>query len=286
MSPLVTIGLPFYNNASTLELTIKSVFAQTYSNWELILLNDGSTDESLQIAKKFSDKRIRLISDGTNKGLIYRLNQIALLAKGEYLARMDADDLMQPTRIEKQMQLLLKDPTLDLVDTGAYSINENGLPTGKRGLEDINTNPKHILTHAMLLHASVIGKTSWFLNNPYDKNFLRAEDYELWCRTFSFSKFVRIKEPLYIVREGKINVKNYLKSSQTIRRIIKKYWRGILSFAEMKKAITILRLKEFAYQSFSLLNAHHLLVNTRNKTLPQQEKDEVEKIIEAIKNRR
>lgn len=284
MEELVTIGLPFYNNEATLDLAIKSVLAQTYNNWELILLNDGSTDNSLNIAKQFNDSRIKLVYDGQNKGLIYRLNQIATLATGKYLARMDADDLMQPTRIENQMRLLLNDSTLDLVDTGAYSINENGLPTGKRGLEDINTNPKHILTHAMLLHASVVGKTSWFLNNPYDKNFLRAEDYELWCRTFSFSKFARVKEPLYIVREGKINVKNYLKSSQTIRSIIKKYWRGVLSFAEMKKAITILRLKEFAYQSFSLLNAHHLLVNTRNKTLPQQEKDEVEKIIEAIKN--
>jgi hypothetical protein len=182
------------------------------------------------------------------------------------------------------MQFLLKNPEVDVVDTGAYSISENGIPTGKRGLENINTNPKYVLTHAMLLHASVVGKTAWFLKNPYDKVFIRAEDYELWCRTFSFSKFGRVKEPLYIVREGKINVKNYLRSSQTIRNIIKKYGPGILSFFELNKAIAVLRLKEFTYQFFSLADAHHFLVNTRNKALTQQERSEVLKVIGDIEN--
>jgi glycosyltransferase involved in cell wall biosynthesis len=283
LEELVTIGLPFYNNQATLELAVKSVFAQTYFNWELILLDDGSTDNSLIIAKKFSDERIRIISDKTNKGLIFRLNQIASLAKGKYLARMDADDAIHPERIEKQMQFLLKNPDIDLVDTGAYSINKNEVATGKRGLNDINNNPKYILTHAMLLHGSVVGKTSWFLNNPYDKKYVRAEDYELWCRTFRHSKFGRIKEPLYIVREGKINVKNYLKSSQTIRKIITKYHKGILSFIEFKKAIFILRFKEFMYRVFSIINAHHFLVNTRNEALNENEKKHVADLISKIK---
>src|SRR5690349_23370493 len=131
LEELVTIGLPFYNNQSTLELAIKSVFAQTYKNWELLLVNDGSTDGSLEIAKKIIDKRVQLISDGSNKGLIFRLNQIASLAKGKYLARMDADDLMHPLRIEKQIKFLQQHQDTDLVDTGAYSINENENPIGK-----------------------------------------------------------------------------------------------------------------------------------------------------------
>src|SRR5690242_569481 len=107
MSPVVTIGLPFYNNRSTLELAIKSVIAQTYSNWNLILLDDGSTDGSREIAKNYvDDDKISLISDGINKGLICRLNQLAHLATGKYLARMDADDLMDPERIKKQVEYL------------------------------------------------------------------------------------------------------------------------------------------------------------------------------------
>ena len=284
MSELVTIGLPFYNDRLTLELSIKSIFAQTYKNWELILVDDGSTDGSLNIAKKITDKRVRIISDEKNKGLIFRLNQIASLAKGKYLARMDADDLMQPTRIEKQVEFLENNPDVDLVDTGAYSIYRNEVPKGKRGLNDINTDAKQVIKRAMLLHASVAGKTNWFINNPYNEEYVRAEDYELWCRTFKYSKFGRIKEPLYIVREGKINIKNYLKSSQTIRKIVKKYGPGVLSFFDLKKTLFILRSKEFAYQLFSIINVHHVLVNTRNKKLISEEQNKVTEIIDQIKN--
>jgi len=283
LSELVTIGLPFYNDHLTLELAIKSVFAQTYKNWELILVDDGSTDGSLNIAKKITDKRVRLISDGKNKGLIFRLNQIASLAKGKYLARMDADDLMEPKRIEKQIEYLINNPNIDLVDTAAYSIYRDGVAKGKRGLEDINLEAKQIIKHAMLLHASVVGKTSWFVKNPYDKEYVRAEDYELWCRTFRYSKFGRIKEPLYIVREGKINVRNYLKSSKTIRKIVKKYGPGILSFFDLNRTLFILRSKEFAYWLFSIFNMHHILVNTRNKKLTPDEQKHVIEIINQLK---
>ena len=227
---------------------------------------------------------MRIISDEKNKGLIFRLNQIASLAKGKYLARMDADDLMQPTRIEKQVEFLENNPDVDLVDTGAYSIYRNEVPKGKRGLNDINTDAKQVIKRAMLLHASVAGKTNWFINNPYNEEYVRAEDYELWCRTFKYSKFGRIKEPLYIVREGKINIKNYLKSSQTIRKIVKKYGPGVLSFFDLKKTLFILRSKEFAYQLFSIINVHHVLVNTRNKKLISEEQNKVTEIIDQIKN--
>jgi hypothetical protein len=157
------------------------------------------------------------------------------------------------------------------------------VPKGKRGLNDINSGAKQVIKHAMLLHASVLGKTKWFLTNPYNPNYVRAEDYELWCRTFRYSKFGRIKEPLYIVREGKINIKNYLKSSQTIRRIVKKYGPGILSFFDLNKTLFILKSKEFIYQLFSIINVHHVLVNTRNKKLNREEQNLVTEIINQIK---
>jgi len=191
---------------------------------------------------------------------------------------------MQPTRIEKQVEFLENNPDVDLVDTGAYSIYRNEVPKGKRGLNDINTDAKQVIKRAMLLHASVAGKTNWFINNPYNEEYVRAEDYELWCRTFKYSKFGRIKEPLYIVREGKINIKNYLKSSQTIRKIVKKYGPGVLSFFDLKKTLFILRSKEFAYQLFSIINVHHVLVNTRNKKLISEEQNKVTEIIDQIKN--
>src|SRR5690554_4188978 len=92
--PSVSIGIPFFNAEAYLLDAIKSVFAQTHQNWELILLDDGSTDRSLEIARSIDDPRVRVYSDGQNKHLAARLNEIARLARYEYLARMDADDLM------------------------------------------------------------------------------------------------------------------------------------------------------------------------------------------------
>src|SRR4030066_138114 len=97
--PLVTVGIPFFNNQDTLPDAIRSIFAQSFQDWELLLLDDGSTDGSLQIAQSIDDPRVRVISDGCNRKLPARLNQIIDLARGQYIARMDADDLCGITRL-------------------------------------------------------------------------------------------------------------------------------------------------------------------------------------------
>jgi glycosyltransferase involved in cell wall biosynthesis len=273
MIPELTIGLPFYNDKKTLEQALKSVLVQTYQNWELVLIDDGSSDGSLEIARQLKDPRIRLISDGENKGLIARLNQVVQVATGKYIARMDADDLMDKTRLEKQMNYLRNHPDIDLVDTGVYSIDQDGIPVGKRGLQDIATNPKEILRHAMLIHASVVGKRSWFLSNPYNNEFTRAEDYELWCRTFRHSAFARIKEPLYIVREGKVNVKNYVRSMKTLRHVFRVHGPATFSFVELQVELLKSRLKATIYQGFSLFNKQDILSKKRNVPLTDQERN-------------
>lgn len=282
MQPLVSIGLPFYNNRETLILAVQSIFAQTYQNWELLLIDDGSSDEGHLLVASLKDSRVKLMRDGQNKGLIARLNQLAQIAGGEFLARMDADDLMDPLRIEKQMNVLINNPSIDLVDAGTYSIDENGTPQGKRGLGEINYNPKHVLKNAMLLHASVIGKRTWFLQNPYDKDYTRAEDYELWCRTFRHSKFARVQEPLYIVREGRVNISNYAKSSNTIRKIFKKYGPAILSSSELRAEIFKSHLKVLAYRLFAFFNQHNYLSRKRNIPLREDEKEKVRSIMKQI----
>ncbi|GEC73204.1 Glycosyltransferase involved in cell wall bisynthesis [Flavobacterium flevense] len=281
--PLVSVVVPFYNNEATLLDTIKSVFIQTYKNWELILLNDGSTDKSLEIANSIKDKRVRVVSDGNNRGLVYRLNQSPSLAQGNYIARMDADDLMHPQRIEKQMAFFLNDDKLDLVDTGAYSIDEEGEPAGIRGLVAIKYDEKFIINNAMLLHASIIGKKEWFLNNQYDKIYVRAEDRELWLRTYKYSKFARVKEPLYIVREGKVNIRNYVQSVKTVRKILRTYGPGIFSKKELKKELLKTYLKTFIIELTGLLNIHHYITKRRNNSLTIEQRKELSKILNEIK---
>ena len=123
---MVTIGLPFYNAEKYLALAIESVLQQTYTDWELLLLDDGSTDNSLSIAQSYAqkDSRIKVISDGKNKNLATRLNELPSLAQGLYLARMDADDMMHPARIERQLAVLETHPEIDVLGTNAYIIND------------------------------------------------------------------------------------------------------------------------------------------------------------------
>lgn len=280
--PLVTIAIPFYNNARTLVSAIQSVYAQTYPNWELILLNDGSTDGSLTLVAELSDPRVRIVDDNQNRGLVYRLNQIPGLANGKYIARMDGDDMMHPTRIAKQVALLESQPEIDLVDTAAYFIDSNESPVAKIGMEAISRRPQDVIKKAMLIHASVVGKKSWFLANRYDPDYVRAEDYELWCRTYSRSRFERIQEPLYIIRGGHINVENYRSSMATMRRILTNY--GPLTLTGWEKRVEIAKtyLKSGIYTIFGRLNMQHKLVALRGKTLDRAEVNDVCNLLRII----
>ena len=113
---LVTIAIPAYNCQEYIDYAVQSVINQTYKNWELLLLDDGSTDGTLQKLKAYeTDDRIRIISDGQNRGLIYRLNQSINLAHGRYYARMDADDIMLIHRVQSQIDFLEKNPSIDVV---------------------------------------------------------------------------------------------------------------------------------------------------------------------------
>lgn len=284
---MLTIGLPFYNNELTLSNAIKSLLIQTYTDWELILIDDGSTDNSLSIAKQIinSDKRITLVSDGVNRGLIHRLNQIIDMAKGEYIARMDSDDMMMPEKLERQMKILHENDAIDVIDTAAYIINEKDQPIGMRGMDDLNSwNKKKVLQKGLLFHPTIIAKTSWYKKNRYDKGFIRSEDFELWCRTYDHTVFSRIYEPLFIYREGNVNIQNYVLSNQTILKIIRKYGPEVLTRTELITEIFKTRLKKYLYYTFSIFNMQYTLSSKRNMKLNKFQVDEVKGVISRIKN--
>ena len=123
-TPLVTIGIPCYNVGRFIALSIKSVLAQTYTNFELIITDDGSTDNTVDEIRKFNDSRIIMIVDGENHGISYRLNQQIDMAKGYIFIRMDGDDIMFPNRVEKQVKYLQEHPNIDVVGTGAVIIDD------------------------------------------------------------------------------------------------------------------------------------------------------------------
>lgn len=270
--PLVTVAISFFNNQHSIVDAIASVLNQTLTDWQLILIDDGSTDQSLALARQFTDERIRLIADGQNKGLVARLNQSVALADGAYYARMDADDVMHPERLQKQVDFLRQHAEVDVVDTAMYVMDQDGNITGKRDRR-VTSDPTlwTLLSGKVPHHATVMGKIAWFRANPYDPVYVRAEDYELWCRTFSNSLFAHIPSPLYFVREGKVNVSNYRKSQRTARVVIRRYGYRHLNPARMLALIIATYGKEVIYGFMGLLNAQHILTDTRNMNMQSDE---------------
>lgn len=200
----ISIGIPFYNAEKYLAFAIQSVVNQSYKNWELILIDDGSTDKSLEIAKIFenSDPRIRVISDGLNKRLPARLNQLINESKYEYIARMDADDIMHPERLERQVNYIDLNPELDLVATGIVSIDTENNIHSYRCVNSIVTNVD-INTGFPIAHPTVLARKSWYKRHYYTEDYPRSEDYDLWCRASASNdlKIAILPDKLLFYRE-------------------------------------------------------------------------------------
>lgn len=123
-NPLVTVILPVYNRPSVLH-TINSVLKQTYQNFELLIVDNASTDETQGVIKKIKDKRIRLVINEVNRGQTYSINRGLRLARGVYIARIDADDLMLPTRLEKQVAFMEQYPEYGLCGSWVQYITDD-----------------------------------------------------------------------------------------------------------------------------------------------------------------
>jgi glycosyltransferase involved in cell wall biosynthesis len=208
-TPLVSIGLSFRNARSSLAMSIRSVQNQTFRDWEMILVDDGSDDDSGSIAATFAakDARITFKSDGKRLGLPSRLNQIIALSRGPFFARMDSDDLCFPARLESQLAILSLTPELDLVGGRALVFRDDGELLGRLPFREthaeIVSNPWNWIP---LVHPTWLGRRSWFLRFPYDPRFKKAQDQELLLRSFSQSRFHCCLEPVLAYRQDRLSM--------------------------------------------------------------------------------
>lgn len=279
----VSIGIPFCNNASTLVNAIRSVFAQTYTDWELILVSDGLADRSLEIARAVDDPRVRVFYDGINRGLSYRLNQIAQYASGQYLFRMDADDMMFPDRVKQQMSFLEKHPDIDVIGAKMCTIDRDCHPIGIRGREVLNKQSRSVLRRGLFIHVSVAGKRDWFRQNPYDGFFLRAQDHELWCRTHRDSRFAFIPEPLMFVSEVEsFQLYKYFQSSRIERKIFRTYGPVLVGRPYTGFLLLESYLKSAVYILFYMLHISDFLIRRRNVPIEQKQYLELRRTIKYI----
>jgi glycosyltransferase involved in cell wall biosynthesis len=195
-SPLVTVLLPVQNGASTLSNAIQSILNQSYSHWELLILDDGSNDDTLQIAQCFSDARIQIVHDGQHRGIVARLNQGISLARGAYIARMDADDVSHPQRLEKQVAFLEGNSNVDLVGSAIRLM----LPNNASKVRTFPLNHAEIVAQPWkktlsMAHPTWCGRVAWFRQWQY-RDFWRNEDQELLLRASETSVYANLPDVL------------------------------------------------------------------------------------------
>lgn len=190
--------MPVYNAGTYLHASVLSIIRQSFASWELILIDDASSDGSMATLKNLKDPRIRIVFGKKNRGLAVRLNQAVGLARGAYFARMDQDDICHPERLEKQISFLIKNPHVDLLGCACLTIDNRNQITGR-----LNCPTKHSQICQspwkgfLLAHPSWMGKTKWFRQNPYQvpAPYL-CEDQELLSRP-PFRQFCKLARGLF-----------------------------------------------------------------------------------------
>jgi glycosyltransferase involved in cell wall biosynthesis len=231
-SPLVSVVMSVYNGETYLREAIDSVLHQSYSNFEFIIINDGSSDKSLPIIKSYTDNRIILIDNDGNKGLIYSLNKGLEIAKGAYIARMDADDVCLPERFDLQVNQFLNNPKAMIIGSDYYLLTENKL----RYIKNINDSDyqKAVLLFApCFCHPTVMMKNIFNEKSIYyNQNFIHAEDYKLWTDLYAFGDYLNINKPLLKYRNHSSQISNLKKDSQlTISSLIREQYLKQLNFS-------------------------------------------------------
>lgn len=226
LQPLITIALPIYNAEKTLACAVSSIISQSFEDWELLLLDDGSTDSSLALAQGFlNDPRILVISDKTNLGISARLNQALDMARGRYFCRMDADDISFPGRIEKQFLYLEQHPQIDLCASSVVVFKNDG---SLSGVVTVAQHHSQISRRAWngfhFPHPTWFGKTAWFRLWRYSISASGAEDQLLLYRSFRQSCFAGIPEVLLAYREDSRSLRKMFS-----RRLV--FWRVIATSA-------------------------------------------------------
>lgn len=228
--PLISVLLPVYNSEKYVKSSIESILNQTYTNFEIIVVDDGSSDNTEAIIKKIQDKRVNYYKNEKNLTLAPTLNKGLLLCRGKYIARMDADDVSLPERFQKQVDFLEKNPDYLLVGS-AYYVERDGVLKGVR---------RHVLSYkklkSKLLFGNNISHPSVMINRQllldsgelYNEAFRYAQDYDLWTRLIINYKMGNLFDPLIIYRRYE-GVSSMEKSSITNENFMKSQINYILN---------------------------------------------------------
>ena len=236
--PTVSVIIPTYNRAHLIGRAIKSVLNQTYQDFEIIVVNDGSTDNTEEVVKSFSDKRIKYIWHEKNKGAAAARNTGIKIAKGEYIAFQDSDDEWFPNKLEKQMKIFKKEsPNLGIVYTGFYRIKDSE----KKYIPSHEIVKKEGSIYEELLKGSFITTQSILVRKEcfkkvgiFDENLPRLQDWELVIRLSKYYEFKCIDEPLLISYYTTDSISaNHKALIEALELILTKHYKNFNNYKEI-----------------------------------------------------
>lgn len=198
-APRVSVVMAVHNGAPYLREAVESILAQTFTEFEFIIIDDGSTDATASILAEYGDPRLRLVRNAANIGLTRSLNKGLTLAQGKYIARMDADDVSLPERLAIQVAHLDAHPDVGLLGTGYYLINEDG----ERFTDTAPAQPLthteirwQLLFHNAFCHSSVMFWRPDSVLGMYDEQIVYAQDYALFARLASLMQMTNLPDLL------------------------------------------------------------------------------------------
>ena len=277
-TPLITVVLPVFNGGEYLRLAVRSILEQSFDEWELLIIDDGSSDSAVDALRDGADGRIRFFQDRLNKGLAARLNEAIDLARGEFFARMDQDDVSHPERLSRQLRQLRADSSLDLVGTQCITISSRNeiigtLPRAESH-EEISARP---WVGFYMPHPTWMGRTEWFRKNRYaSPGPYCCEDQELLLRTHKTSRFYVLPERLlaYRLRERFSWNKNW-RTRKTLYGIQTRFFAARMEYLNVLKA-TAMFLVRVGWDARVLLGQVLLGSAVHRKAKPFMQKAEIE----------
>jgi glycosyltransferase involved in cell wall biosynthesis len=212
LTPKVTVLMPVYNAEKFLDEAIRSILNQTFTDFEFLIIDDGSEDRSIEIVESYDDPRIRLIRNDSNFGITSTLNRGIDLARGHFIARMDADDISYPERLEKQTKYLTENPDCALLSTWAREISEFGEPLRIGGWKSRHYY-YYLIFRCVMYHPTVMFRRDAVITVgkyalPY------SEDYELWNRIARKFKIASLEEVLLDYRLTETSLSRHTKREE------------------------------------------------------------------------
>jgi glycosyltransferase involved in cell wall biosynthesis len=270
-TPAVTVLMPVYNAERFVAQTVETILNQTFRDFEFLVINDGSTDRSLEILQGYAarDPRLRIISR-PNTGYVAALNEGLELARGEFIARIDADDLADPRRLELQVARMRQEPRLVALGSSASAIDEDGLPLGDYSVplthEDIEAH--HLRGSSAIHHPAVMLRPDAVKRvGGYRRELMPCEDFDLWLRLGEVGRLENLLDKLLTKRlfAGSAVATNLEKQEKLVKHILNETWqrRGLGGRPEMPPRRLRDRVDLYRQWGWMALRSGHLRSSRR-----------------------